>query len=114
MAVSRWRAWIISGNFATEGGGLASLGGTVTITGCRFESNYGELGGAIYNHAGGSSGAPSMIVQRTTIVANSAVYAQSVKGGGIYNLNSFLVIRDTTIEDNRAEVAELCRRRWHL
>jgi hypothetical protein len=93
----------IHGGEAEEGGGLASYGGNVVIRDSRLEWNNGYLGGAIYNNAGGTSTAPSMILERTVIADNRAAYGESVKGGGIYNENSFLVVRDSTIEWNTAD-----------
>jgi hypothetical protein len=95
-------------NVATRGGGLASLGGTATVIDCHFAGNHADFGGAIYNEAGGLSiRAPSMLVERTAIVSNLAGTPENgpeqAQGGGIYNLNSFLVVRDSTIEGNVAQ-----------
>lgn len=87
-------------NQAAFGGAVHSIGGTVTITTSRFESNstLGQFhGGALYNSGyGGAVGL--MTISSSTIENNSA----QVAGGGIFNAGN-MSIQNSTLSGNQAQ-----------
>src|SRR5262249_33079785 len=81
---------ILSGNSADLGGGIFN-GGTMTVSGCTLSGNSG-FGGGIWN-------------QRTLEVSGCTLSGNSgPDGGGIYNDNGVVSIRDSLLTSNSAAV----------
>ena len=80
-------------NGALNGGGIANLGGTLTLTHTTLSDNRAGIlgnGGGIYNQSG------------TVTLINSTV-ARSFTGqygGGIFNVSGILLLTDSTVSDN--------------
>ena len=87
-----------SGNVAESGGGLfARVQSSAAIHDSTFADNSAELsGGGIFMYKG-ASGMPSATVTNSTVSGN-----QAASGGGVYNRDTSLQIRNTTITDNEA------------
>lgn len=75
------------------GGGIANLGGTLTLTGVTVHGNTADWGGGLY-----------MLPDSTTIVTNCTIANNVAQwtGGGIHNDAAQTTIRSTTISNNYA------------
>ncbi len=82
----------ITGGSAGTGGGLASLGGTATLTNCTVSGNTAstELGGGLYNFSG------ALTLTNCTVSGNYAYNA----GGGLYSLNGTATLNKCTVSSN--------------
>ncbi len=76
-----------------DGGGIANLGGTVTLRRTQVNSNRGQLGGGVFN-AEYAGNAGQLIVENSEINNNTAF-----QGGAIYNLNGKWDISTRTLID---------------
>jgi parallel beta-helix repeat protein len=80
-----------------DGGGVRQDNGTMTLTGCQITDNTsGHNGGGVSFVDGGSS----LTIVDCSISGNSAQY-----GGGIGVPGGNLIVRGTTISDNKASIA---------
>ncbi len=61
---------------AGSGGGIANLGGTLTLQNLVVQNNTAQFGGGIFNQSG------TLTLQNTTVRSNSAVVVSGVGGGG--------------------------------
>ena len=81
----------ITGNSATNGGGLYNYQGTVTINGGTVNGNTGASGGGLFNTGRGTIGITSC-----SITGNSATGA----GGGLYNGQGTVTLSGGTVSGN--------------
>jgi len=88
----------VSDNFAQNGGGLYSYYSAQTnISGSSILRNTaGEMGGGIFNLAGNENSI--LTVTNVTLSGNTA----GTRGGAIHNDNSELIVRDSALLDNTA------------
>jgi len=84
----------LSGNTATNGGGIYSAGSAATVTGCTLSGNSATNGGGIYSDIG------PLTVDSSTLTGNVA----SSKGGGIYGAGATTVKNHSSITENTAAV----------
>lgn len=99
----------ISSNTATtqasgygEGGGVYNNNSYPTFTNCTINSNVGRNGGGIHNVSSPSSTESTSLIN-CTISGNSAIgTGNDGDGGGIYNLNSKLVVINCQLTGNKA------------
>jgi fibronectin-binding autotransporter adhesin len=86
----------ITGGSASNGGGLANYGGTVTLTGCTVSGNSaGHDGGGMYFNDGGTA-----TLTGCTVSSNSAGYS----GGGLFEGSSVtLALTNCTVSGNSAD-----------
>ena len=124
----------IVGNTAETGGGIFNSGGTVNLVRSTVSNNTADWdGGGISNDSGvlvvtdstisdnslyaeGSVGGgissyfdvakPTLIVNNSTISGNSAVGVYFGAGGGIYNVDGYLTVTNSTITDNSVAGAQ--------
>ena len=86
--------------FATVGGAIANLNGTLTVSGCTLLGNIAERGGAIFSNTD-LSGQKTTLVN-TTLTGNLA----TVGGGGVYNFDGLTEVRHCTITENSGPAGE--------
>ncbi len=98
-------------NAATFGGAVSSngtSGGTATmvVNGCAFIQNRAfEVGGAIHNT--GLSGSAALTVSNCTLSGNLATSsgAPNGAGGAAYNFHGSLILNNTTLSNNTADLS---------
>jgi len=88
------RTQVLANTGASHGGGIANLGGTLTVSESTFEGNEadGGRGGGIYNDSGVAD------IDSSTFYSNTAN-----NGGALYNrVNSFVTVLNSTLSHNQA------------
>jgi CSLREA domain-containing protein len=88
----------IYNNNAYAGGGIANTGGDLTITNSTISGNYASLIGGGFFTAPGDFNVPHSYLTHLTIATN---YAPT--GGGLYNNNSTVVVKNSIITGNQAD-----------
>jgi predicted outer membrane repeat protein len=83
---------------ASGGGAIETYDCQVTLTGCTFQGNKGQDGGAIHSHADTAPASTTLSLSHCTFSANSA----STCGGAIYNYGAQVTISDCTFSVNAA------------
>jgi choice-of-anchor C domain-containing protein len=83
----------ISGDIASNGGGIYNDSGTVTIDNSTISNN------TTHNGGGGLFNVGTMTVRTSTISGNTAIFSG---GGGIANISSTLTVGNSTIAGNNA------------
>ena len=81
--------------YSGSSGGVANVGGTVTVTNSTIAGNAGGFGGGVANHGG------TVTVTNSTIAGNATTPGS---GGGVANYGGTLTVRDSTIAGNEALV----------
>ena len=95
-ANSTFNGCVLEGNFASSGGGILAYSGTLTLNDCTLDDNRAEsIGGGIYV----LSPPASVIIRRSTVSSNEALF-----GGGIQNFG-ILRIENSTVVLNLARRA---------
>lgn len=90
------RLTITEGN-ATQGGGIAKFGGSLTITDCTLSNNTASfVGGGLYSSSG------PVTINSSTVSGNTAT---SGSGGGIYSVSGPLTLNNSTLANNSAPTA---------
>jgi len=92
----------LAGGFG-QGGGILSLGGSVSITDSTLIHNTGTFGGGGIAIASASNPAGVLTITRCEIAENTGGLAiGGGQGGGILNIQSSVDVFDSTIRDNAA------------
>jgi hypothetical protein len=89
-------------NGYAEGGGVYNNNSFPTFTNCTINSNTGQNGGGIHNVSASSSTQSTSLIN-CIVSGNSAIgTGNNGDGGGIYNLNSKLVLVNCQLTGNKA------------
>ena len=85
---------VVSGNVADDGGGVYTLGGTLTLNNSTVKNNSGRFGGGIVNFCDRPAGSPKVTIVNSTVSNNTGgagIFSEAQAGSTIVTLTNSTV-----------------------